>query len=85
MNDFKQGDIIRGTNTCYGLTNRYMTEARVISVDKNHNSMFIEIITHLKDKEAEGRKYNVRNSSVDFALVSKIKPKTQTDINSLLF
>lgn len=85
MNDFKQGDIIRGLSNRYAFTNRDMTEARVISINKNHDEMLIEIITHLKYKGEEGRRYNVCNSSMDFALVSKIEPKTQADINSLLF
>lgn len=69
---FKVGDIIKGKDNDYGVTNEEMTKAIVTRTDGN--TMNIKVLEH-KCQEEIGQYYNVLNSYDNFELICVITTK----------
>lgn len=79
MNKFKVGDLIRGKENDYNITNENMYLGKVIK--KYSNEMLVKILKH-KDINEIGE-YWVDNTSKDFELVDNTIETLQNDIAKL--
>lgn len=69
QNVFKKGDIIRGLNNSYGITNENMIRAKVISIDEKYDTMEVQILKHKTRPEEVGETYEVLNDDKRFVKV----------------
>ena len=69
---FKVGDLIKGTNHEYGITDSNMTLAEVVSVDKRYNTDFMRIrCLKFRNGYKTDTIFDVLNDPTMFALVSR--------------
>lgn len=68
VDKFKVGDLIKGTNNSYGVTNSSMTLAKVIEVSKSGRNMRIECLRFTHSRKP-GSRFWVDNDPTKFSLV----------------
>ena len=73
---FKVGDMIKGTNRKYIITNHGMLKAEVVTVYKEKEEIKIRVLKHV-DKQYHGQEFIVDNSELDFELYGEFSMKEE--------